>query len=1011
MRATTSVGRVGRVMPLVLCLPAMGLGAVGLLVLCGRLIDAASLPGWSTIVRLPVPLAAGCGVVALGVLVYTGYRGRGSNAAGALPTACALGTISLVLWQALLAQEVLQNHRVLENTAQNIRAQGKTRFGERLESLFHSAARWQLKPPADHAAFVRELGGPMRARGVYALISFDTQQQVTWIAPQDGRALLQTADGSLPDAFCQALERARTRAVPFVSGPGGRVGDEQTFLLCVPLFRDGQVSGFTGVLLGAPGFLDTIFNNGPADCDLAITDGDQTLYAREGTPRPVGALESVRVQLEACDWQLEVWPNATLAAHWHSGLPHIVLAAGLILTLTASLVIYLAQAGRARARQAEAASAALRQEIDQRRQLEDALVQERYLLRALMDNIPHYIYFKDRESRFIQVSRALAARFGLPDSAAAVGKTDFDYFTREHAEEAFADEQRIMRTGVPVIGKEEHEIWWNGQESWALTTKMPLVDAHGAVIGTFGLSTDVTAQKRAEAELQKAKQAADTANRAKSEFLANMSHEVRTPMNGILGMLDLALDTELCPEQRRYLTLVKASADALLRVINDILDFSRIEAGKLELDATTFALRNTLAEAVQILGVKAQEKQLTLSTHLAPDVPDLLVGDPLRLRQVLLNLVGNAIKFTERGEVVVEVKGQEGQEGQVDLHFAVSDTGIGIPRDQQQTIFEAFTQADSSTTRRFGGTGLGLAISSQLVRLMGGHIGVESEVGKGSTFHFSARFGLAVEAPAADKPVDRERGTGRALRILLAEDNEVNQELVIRLLQKRGHAVVVRGTGTAAVETWEHDCFDVLLMDVQMPEMDGLTATRRIRERERTRGGHVPIIAMTAHAMTGDRERCLEAGMDAYISKPLRPRELLDMLAAIGNAASGPSEDTESADELPFDREALLARVEGDVALLGRMIELFGTQSARLLADLRAAFEQGNAPQVERAAHKLRGTVANLGGATAAHLARQLETLGREGRLVEAAPLLGDLECAVDQLRQILAGLSMESAV
>ena len=425
----------------------------------------------------------------------------------------------------------------------------------------------------------------------------------------------------------------------------------------------------------------------------------------------------------------------------------------------------------------------------------------------------------------------------------------------------------------------------DGTYRWVLARGQALWDQQGRAVRLVGSHTDITERKLAEEALRLAKEQAEMANRAKSEFLANMSHEIRTPMNGVLGMIELVLDSELSPEQRDFLDTAKHSAHSLLSLINDILDLSKIEAGKLELSPCSFSLRGTVEEGVRMLVVTARQKGLTLNVDIPPEVPDSLIGDPVRLRQILSNLVGNAIKFTDRGEVAVRVMVEQRTPASARLHFLVRDTGIGIPLEQQACIFEPFRQADGSTTRRHEGTGLGLAICTRLVQLMGGRLWVESRPAQGSTFHFTAPFENARTGDAAGPRPAVPAGipmlaaavqtaTASSLRVLVAEDNAVNQNLILSVLKKEGHTVELAGNGREVLAAWERSRFDLILMDVQMPLMDGFEATAVIRKREERSGSHVPIVAITAHAMQGDREHCLQAGMDEYLTKPVDLSEL-----------------------------------------------------------------------------------------------------------------------------------------
>jgi len=669
------------------------------------------------------------------------------------------------------------------------------------------------------------------------------------------------------------------------------------------------------------------------------------------------------------------------------------------------------------------ANTMLESEVAERVRAEEALRESGELVRLVLDSIPEAVYGIDMQGNCTFCNPSCLRLLGYYEPTQVLGKNlhALIHHTRQDGTPYPVEECHIYEAFRRGHGTHiDDEVLWRGDgtsfpaEYWSHP-----MHRGGKVMGTVVTFVDVTERKQTEQVLRGAREAAEAASRAKSEFLANMSHEIRTPMNGVIGMTELALDTELTLEQRGYLNLVKSSAESLLVLLNDILDFSKIEAGRLDMEIIEFGLRDSLDDTMKTVSLRAHEKGLELACHILPDVPDALRGDPMRLRQIVINLVGNAIKFTSQGEVLIRVEKQQETENETILHFAVTDTGVGILLEKQASIFEAFTQADNSTTRKYGGTGLGLSISSRLVEMMAGRMWLESELGRGSTFHFSARFELQKANTSTYAPLDLEKlrdvsvlivddnatnrrilkemllawqmravetnsgpaalsllkraatdgkpfslvlldaqmpevdgfqvaermmqdpqlatsflimltsagfrgdaarcrelgikaylpkpikhsdlleaiktvlsssnrihnesalvtlhslreGRGH-LKILLAEDNRVNQVLAVRVLEKRGHTVVLAETGRAAVQALQNQSFDLVLMDVQMPEMDGLEATAIVREHEKETGKHIKIVAMTAHAMAGDRDRCLQAGVDAYVSKPLSVKDL-----------------------------------------------------------------------------------------------------------------------------------------
>jgi PAS domain S-box-containing protein len=512
--------------------------------------------------------------------------------------------------------------------------------------------------------------------------------------------------------------------------------------------------------------------------------------------------------------------------------------------------------------------------------------------RAVVENAADVVAVVEADGSIRDISGSITRVLGhRPESM--VGRSVFEFVHPGDLEFATASWERGIQglsEGNPIECRLRH-----ASGSWRVleVTDTNMFD-HPAV-GAFVLNIrDITERKEAQEALRQseeryrvATEAAESANRAKSEFLANMSHEIRTPMNAIIGMTDMVLEGELPDEQRDLIAVVRRAGESLLNLINDILDFSKIEAGRLELEEVQFEPRQLIEELLRTFAIDAKRRALTLDAHVAPDVPEVVIGDPGRTRQILINLLGNALKFTQAGSILIEVRRvEDASTPATTLEFAIHDTGIGIPADKLESVFGAFEQADGSTTRRYGGTGLGLAICTKLVALMGGRIWVDSTVGRGSTFRFTALCQTLqgrppIPSPEPDESLPRAVEDKAPLHILLVEDNPVNQKVARRMLEKRGHTVAWAVNGLAALAALEQESFDLILMDVQMPEMDGLTATAEIRRRERELGGHVPIVATTAHAQAGDRERCLEAGMDSYVAKPVRMSELFAVIEQV----------------------------------------------------------------------------------------------------------------------------------
>ncbi|MGE0084536.1 MAG: transporter substrate-binding domain-containing protein [Desulfococcaceae bacterium] len=661
-------------------------------------------------------------------------------------------------------------------------------------------------------------------------------------------------------------------------------------------------------------------------------------------------------------------------------------------------------------------------EISERRRAEEALCESESKLSLVVDGIPDMLVYIKADLRYAFVNKAYSDWYGLSRED-IVGKKIRDILPRDVYERSLPNYQHVLRGNTLFF--ENQTLNSEGRKSFVRVRMVPH-RSEGQVIGFFASVIDITERKQAEEELKTAKEAAEAATRAKSEFLANMSHEIRTPMNAVVNMTRLLLDTDLKGEQRDYAETAMTSSEILLSLLNDILDFSKIEAGKLELENRNFSLKDMLESVVKIINLKACEKGLRLEHSIDPDVHPFVTGDPVRLCQILLNLMNNAVKFTEKGGITVRVSSEDQTDTHITVKFGVTDTGAGIPENRRDRLFQPFSQLDASTSRRYGGTGLGLVISKQLAELMGGSVGLESEPGKGSSFWFTAKMRKAEGKMFNDEYLMlKEKKTSDnssfniqnpEFRILLAEDNIPNQKVVLAILKKYGLSADIANNGREAVEALRKKPYHLVFMDMQMPEMDGVEAALLIRNPDSgVLNPDVPIVAMTANATMEDRQKCLDAGMNDYISKPVDPDKLLSFISIKGKAEllsamqhsdiSGMACNASAVQTEIFDFQDFLNRLGGNESAVKNFLREIPDHLAGLIRQLKTASDRKDTEVIRMHAHSIRGICGNISAKRLTETASQIELEGKTGQICGICSLTEKLEQELAELHLALSDI------